>query len=83
MPEEQQQIFGTDEAAEYVGLSPAAFKWWVWQNPDETRRCPPSGKIGPAAYWTRTNLDTWKEMHYRGPGRPAGTQEDTDDVSPR
>lgn len=70
MTEEQQQIFSTREAAEHVGLSLAAFTWWVWQNPDESRRCTPSGKIGPAAYWTRADLDNWKETKYRGPGRP-------------
>ena len=71
-----QTIFDTNAAAEYLGMSVANWKRWVWTHPDEARRCPPDGHVGRSPYWKRETLDQWRETKYRTVGRPP-TRDDT------
>jgi len=63
------EVFDTNAAAEYCGMPLSTFKWWVWRQPDKTRRLAPSGYVGRSPYWTGKALDAFLQSK-RGPGRP-------------
>lgn len=72
--EHESAILDTNAVAEYLGMSVANWKRWVWTHPEEERRCPPDGYVGRSPYWHRATIDTWRATHYRAPGHPAGAE---------
>lgn len=47
------------EAAAYVGLSGAMFRWWLYHE-DEAKRPQATGRRGKRQTWTKAALDAWK-----------------------
>ena len=65
------ELYGTAEAAEYVGLSVAGFKYHLYVAED----LHPHRKIGRNLVFIREQLDRFQQAR-RGPGRP---REETDE----
>ena len=58
-------LYGTAEAAEYVGLSQSGLRYYLYVK----KSLVPHKKIGQSLIFTREQLDRFQETR-RGPGRP-------------
>jgi len=69
---DESELYGTNEAAEYLGITVPTVKHHVHIVGDLV----PDKKIGQALIFTRTTLDTFN-ANKRRPGRPKGSKKPT------